>query len=72
MSWGLRRWPDGSRSWSVLHVVSDLEHVLTGSDGAHHLDSRVVDRLGVFDHDHGVRAVREHSAGVHLGDVAPA
>ena len=55
-----------------LDVVADLEHVLTGSDGTHHLDSRVINHLGVFDHHHGVRAVREHPAGVHLGDVASA
>ena len=55
---------------ACLDVVADLEHVLTGSDGTHHLDSRVIDHLGVFDHDHGVRAVREHSAGVYLGNIA--
>ncbi len=49
---------------AAADILADLDDIFAGGRGLEEFDARVINFLGILDHDDRVRVVRDHAAGV--------
>ncbi len=54
-----------------VKILTCLNHILARRDRPEHLDRRLVDRLSMLEHHHGIGMQRQHPAGRDLHRTAP-